>query len=43
MKNEAQSHNRDSEARNPRFRFGLFLAAEVICTGALVVWVVLDM
>ena len=42
MKDEAQSDNRDSEARTRRARFGLFLAAEVLYR-TLVVWVILYM
>ena len=41
MKTEAQSNNRDREATTARFGLALFVAAEVLCTGALVVWVVL--
>ena len=41
MKTEAQSNNRDREATTARFGLALFVAAEVLCTGALVVWVFL--
>ena len=43
MKTEAQSRNRDLEATTGRFRLALFVVAELLCTGALVAWVVLDM
>ena len=41
MTTEAPSHNRDLEATTNRFRFALFVVAELLCTGALVAWVVL--
>ena len=41
MKTEAQSHNRDREATTSRFSFALFIAAELLCTGAFVAWLVL--
>ena len=41
MKTEAQSSNRDREATTARFGLGLFVVAELLCTGALVVWVFL--
>jgi hypothetical protein len=43
MKTEAPSHNRDLEATTGRFRLGLFVVAELLCTGALVALVVLYM
>ena len=43
MKTEAQSHNRDGEATTGRFPLALFVVAELLCTGALVAWVVLWM
>ena len=43
MKTEAQSRNRDREATTARFRPGLFVVAELLCTGALVALVVLYM
>jgi hypothetical protein len=43
MKTEAQSRNRDREATTARFRFGLFVVAELLCTGAFVALVVLYM
>ena len=43
MKTEAQSHSRDREATTARFRLGLFVVAELLCTGALVALVVLYM
>jgi hypothetical protein len=41
MKSEAHSPNRDREARTGRFSLALFVVAELLCTGALVAWVVL--
>ena len=41
MKTGAQSHNRDREATTARFGLALFVVAELLCTGALVVWVFL--
>ena len=41
MKTDTQSHNRDRQATTARFRLGLFVVAELLCTGALVVWVFL--
>ena len=41
MKTEAQSHNRDPELTTGRFRLTLFVVAELLCTGALVAWLVL--
>jgi hypothetical protein len=43
MKTEAQSHSRIREATTDRFRLGLFIVAELLCTGAIVAWVVLYM
>ena len=43
MKTEAQSRNRDREATTARFRLGLFVVAELLCTGAFVALVVLYM
>ena len=43
LKNEAQSDNRVSETITRRARFGLFLAAEIVCRRTLVVWVILYM
>jgi hypothetical protein len=43
MKTEAQSDNRDGEATTGRFPLALFVVAELLCTGALVAWVVLWM
>lgn len=43
MKTESQSNNRDREPTTTRFRLGLFVVAELLCTGALVVWVFLYM
>jgi hypothetical protein len=41
MKTEAQSHDRDRRATIGRFPLALYVVAELLCTGALVVWVVL--
>jgi hypothetical protein len=41
MKTEAQSHSRIREATTGRSRLVLFVVAELLCTGALVAWVVL--
>jgi hypothetical protein len=41
MKTEAQSHSRIREATTGRFRLGAFIVAELLCTGAIVAWVVL--
>ena len=41
MKTEAQSRNRDREATTARFRLALFVVAELLCTGVLVVSVIL--
>ena len=41
MKTDAQSNSRDREATTARSGFALFVVAELLCTGALVVWVVL--
>ena len=41
MKTEAQSHNSDREATTGRSSFALFVVAELLCTGALVAWVLL--
>jgi hypothetical protein len=41
MKTEAQPHDRDREPATDRFPFALFVVAELLCTGALVAWVVL--
>ena len=38
MKTEAQSHNRDRNATTARFGLAAFVVAELLCTGALVVW-----
>jgi len=43
MKAEAQSHNPDREATTDRSLFGLFVVAELLCTGALIALVVLHM
>jgi hypothetical protein len=43
MKTEAQSRNRDRGATTARFRLGLFVVAELLCTGAFVALVVLYM
>ena len=43
MKTEAPSHNRDREATTDRSRLTLFVVAELLCTGALVAFVVLYM
>jgi hypothetical protein len=41
MKTEAQSQDRDREATRARFPFALYVVAELLCTGALVVWLFL--
>jgi hypothetical protein len=41
MKTETQSHDSDREARTGRFSLALFVVAELLCTGALVAWIVL--
>jgi hypothetical protein len=41
MKPEAQFHDRDRGARTSRFSLALFVVAELLCTGALVAWLVL--
>jgi hypothetical protein len=41
MESEAQSHDRDVAATTGRFPLGLYVVAELLCTGALVLWVVL--
>ena len=41
MKTQFQSSNRDPEATTSRFPLGLFVVAELLCTGALVVWLLL--
>jgi hypothetical protein len=41
MKTQLQSSNRDPEATTSRFRLGVFVVAELLCTGALVVWLLL--
>jgi hypothetical protein len=41
MKTEAQSQDRDREARTRRFPLVLFVVAELLCTGALVASVIL--
>ena len=41
MKTEAQSRDRDREATRGRFPFGLYVVAELLCTGVFVVWVFL--
>jgi hypothetical protein len=41
MKTEAQFQNRDRGATTGRFPLALFIVAELLCTAALVVWVVL--
>jgi len=41
MKSEVQSHNRDGEATTGRFPLRLYVVAELLCTGALVAWLVL--
>ena len=43
MKTGANSHNADREAPTARFRLALFVVAELVCTGALVAFVVLYM
>ena len=43
MKTEAQSHNRDGEATTGHFPLAPLVVAELLCTGALVAWVVLWM
>ena len=41
MKTAFQSANRDPNATTSRFRIGVFVVAELLCTGALVVWLLL--
>ena len=41
MESEAQSHDRDGQATTGRFALGVFIAAELLCTGVLVAWAVL--
>jgi len=41
VKTEAQSQDRDREATTARFPVGLFLVGELLCTGALVLSIVL--
>ena len=41
MNSEAQSHNRDREATTGRFPLAVFVVAELLCTGALVAWLLL--
>jgi hypothetical protein len=41
MKTEAQSDDRDREAATGRFPFALYVVAELLCTGALVAWLLL--
>jgi hypothetical protein len=41
MTTEAQSQDRDRDATTRRFPLALYVVAELLCTGALVVWVVL--
>ena len=45
MKREAPSHDRaatrDESERTSRFTFAVFVIAELLCTGALIVWLVL--
>jgi hypothetical protein len=43
MKTEAQSNSRDREATTTRFRLGMFVVAELLCTGAFVAAVFLYM
>lgn len=42
METEGQSRSRDRDATTTRFGLGLFVVAELLCTGALVVWVLLN-
>ena len=42
MKTEGQSHSRYGEMTTTRFGLALFVVAELLCTGALVVWVFFD-
>ena len=35
---EAQLHNRDRKVTTRRFPFTLFIVAELLCTGVLVLW-----
>jgi hypothetical protein len=45
MKSEAPSHDRgatrDESQRTTRFTVALFVIAELLCTGALIAWLVL--
>jgi hypothetical protein len=45
MKSEAPSHDRaatrDESERTSRFSFAVFVLAELLCTGALIAWLVL--
>jgi hypothetical protein len=45
MKSEAPSHDRaatgDENERTSRFTFAVFVIAELLCTGALIAWLVL--
>jgi hypothetical protein len=45
MKSEAPSHDRaatgDENERTSRFSFTVFVIAELLCTGALIAWLVL--
>ena len=43
MKTEAQPRRRDHEATSARSRLGLLVVAELLCTGALVAFVLLYM
>jgi hypothetical protein len=43
MKTDAQSNNHGREATTARFRLGLFVVSELLCTGALVALLVLYM
>jgi hypothetical protein len=43
MKTEAQSDTRNREATTSRSRLALLVMAELLCTGALVAFVVLEM
>jgi hypothetical protein len=43
MKTEAQSNSRDREATTTRFSLGMFVVAELLCTGAFVAAVFLYM
>lgn len=44
MKSEAPSHDpsaTDQSERTSRFTFAVFVIAELLCTGALIAWLVL--